>query len=309
MMKKMMAGFVLAAAVTAIGATGVFADGADKVDVQGIKFVIPEEIKDKVTVQTEDLAADEIVAVYETGSVEAAEAMEEDGKGAGWIFTICTVPEEKMKELRCGAMDGMEVFAEDDDIYYVYAHPTDVRMLRESNEEMEEAMEDWQTINEWAFQEVRQEIIANNPELDDEFYTNTYLDMLLAQAAYKPGTKFELRALDYGPDALDPASIDEDDYIEDLANDFTYEELDEVTVPDGEYYVLAFDDNGEEVRFDFFKNAESMNLIRQVRTIDGEEVDIYYQANPKDADEDDTTTGIMEAWCAAIANGGEVDDD
>jgi hypothetical protein len=114
---------------------------------------------------------------------------------------------------------------------------------------MEEAMDSWSMINEWAWQEVRQEILANNPELELEFYTNTDLDMHLAQAAYKPGTKYELRCLDYGPEALDPTTVDSDDYIEDLAEDYTYEILPDAEAPDGEYYVMAFDDDGDEVSY------------------------------------------------------------
>ena len=40
-----------------------------------------------------------------------------------------------------------------------------------------------------------------------------------------------------------------------------------------------------------------------------EEYETIYQANPKHAeDADKTTTGIMAAWCEAVANGGESDD-
>ena len=301
MNKKMIAGMVLAAAVTVTGASGAFADDAGKVEVEGVRFEIPEAIRDLVPVKTDGLEADELVSVYETASVEAAG---EDGNpGAGWIFSISTVPGSRMKELRCGGMDGMEVFAEDDDIYYVYNHPTDVRMVRESTEEMKKDGDQWSEINEWAYQEVRQEILANNPELDEEFYTNTDLDMFLAQAAYEPGTKYELRSVAYGPDPLDPAALDEDDYVEDLAEDFTYEELPDAQAPDGQYYVLAFDVDGEEVRFDFFEAKDSMNLIREVKMVGDEEYEIFYQANPKEAENaGQTTTDIVAAWCDAIAN-------
>lgn len=304
-MKKRMTGMMLAAAVTVLGASAVFADG---VDVKGVRFEIPDEISELVTVRTDGLEEGELVSVYETASLEAAQALGEDNDGAGWIFTISTIPEDKLKELRCGGMEGMDVFAEDDDIYYIYNHPTDVRMVRQSNEEMKESMDSWDLIHQWAGQEVCQEILANNPELDPEFYTNTDLDMHLAQAAYMPGTKFELRCLDYGPDALDPAAVDEDDFIEDLAEDFTYEYLPDAKAPAGEYYVLAFGEGDDEVRFDFFKDPEGNNMIREVVLVEGEEYETIYQANPKDIDEDDTTTGIMEKWCAAIAGGKELDD-
>ncbi len=308
-MKKMMTGMMLAAAVTVLGASGVSADGVDKVDVQGIRFEIPEEIRDLVTVKTEGLEEGELVSVYETASIDATKAMGDDYEGAGWIFSIIRVPEDKMKELRCGELFGMMVFAEDDDIYYVYDHPTDVRLIRESDEEMQEAIEPWSEINEWANREVRQEILANNPELDEASYTNTDLDICLAQAAYQPGTKYELRALDYGPDPLDPSTLDEDDYIEDLAEDFTYDYLSDVEAPDGEYYVMSFDVYGDEMRFDFFKAPEGQNLIREVRMLGDEEYETFYQAKPKEADDaDKTTTGIVAAWCEAIANNTEADD-
>ena len=308
-MRKMLEGMILAAAVTVLGASGVFADGAGKVDTQGVKFEIPEEIRGLVTVNTEGLEKDELVSVYETASVEAAAALGKDYEGAGWIFTISTAPEDRVKELRCGGMDGMEVFAEDDDIFYLYDHPTDVRMVRDSNDKMYEDADQWTMINEWARQEVRKEILANNPELDEKFYTNTDLDMHLARAAYMPGTKYELRSLDYGPDPLDPSTLDDDDYIEDLAESFTYEILSDTEAPSGEYYVLAFDDNGEEVRFEFFKASEGSSLIREVIVLGDEEIETLYQANPKDSDDaDKSTTGIIAAWCEAVANSGEADD-
>lgn len=308
MKKKTMTCTILAATVTMLGAAGVFAQGTDRVEAQGIAFELPEEIRDLVTVRTDGLEADELVSVYETASLDAAAERGEEDTGAGWIFSISAIPEDRLRELRCGGMDGMEVFAEDEDVVYVFNHPTDVRMVRASNDEMNKGMDQWTMINEWASQEVRQEILANNPELDEEFYTNTDLDMHLAQAAYRPGTKFELRAVDYGPDPLDPAALGENDYIEDLAEDYTYEMRDDVEEPAGEYYVLAFDDDGEEVRFDFFKTSEDGNLVREVRQIGDEEYETYYQANAKDVDEDQSVTDVMAAWCQEIATGVEVDD-
>ena len=308
MKKKTMTCTILAATVTMLGAAGVFAQSTDRVEAQGIAFELPEEIRDLVTVRTDGLEADELVSVYETASLDAAAERGEEDTGAGWIFSISAIPEDRLRELRCGGMDGMEVFAEDEDVVYVFNHPTDVRMVRASNDEMNKGMDQWTMINEWASQEVRQEILANNPELDEEFYTNTDLDMHLAQAAYRPGTKFELRAVDYGPDPLDPAALGENDYIEDLAEDYTYEMRDDVEEPAGEYYVLAFNDDGEEVRFDFFKTSEDGNLVREVRQIGDEEYETYYQANAKDVDEDQSVTDVMAAWCHEIATGTEMDD-
>ena len=114
--------------------------------------------------------------------------------------------------------------------------------------------------------------------------------------------------MEFGADPLDPATLDDNDYIEDLAEDFTYEELSDAKAPDGEYYVLAFKEGEDEVMYHFFKDPDSMNLIREVRTVGDEEMETFYQANPKDADDmDRTTTEIVGKWCAAIANGEEDD--
>lgn len=310
MKKNIFAGAVLTAAITAFGAFAAFAGEAVTVDTQGIKFEVPAEISDLVTVQTEGLENGTLVSVYEKASVEAAKAQGENQDGAGWIFSITAVPENEVDKLRGGAMDGMEVFAKDDDICYLYTHPTDVRFVRENYDDVEKDQQEWTKINEWAGQEVRQEILANNPELDNEFFTNTVLDMYLAKAAYVPGTKYELRSLDFGPDALDPSTLAEDDFIKELADDFTYEVLPDAEAPDGEYYVLAFNEDGEEIRFDFFKSQDGQNLVREVKTIDGEEITTLYQANRKDADDaGETTTSIVEAWCKSIAAGAEVDED
>ena len=165
MKKKMIAGAMVAAAV-ALGSMTAFAAGIEKVDIDGITFEIPEEIRDLVTVQTQLGSEDEIVMVSETASRDAALAMEdEDVEYAGWLFTITKMREEDVEKLRCGGMEGMNVFAEDDDIYYVFNHPTDVRFVREQYEDIDADMEQWNLVNEWAGT-VCDEILGNNPELD-----------------------------------------------------------------------------------------------------------------------------------------------
>ena len=56
-MKKRMTGMMLAAAVTVLGASAVFADG---VDVKGVRFEIPDEISELVTVRTDGLEEGEL---------------------------------------------------------------------------------------------------------------------------------------------------------------------------------------------------------------------------------------------------------
>ena len=114
-------GIVLAAAIMAIGSSAVYAGQNEVVDIQGIKFEIPEDIQPLVTVSEDD--PDMVVSVYETASVEAAEAQGDDYPGAGWLFGINIIPESEMQRLRCGAMDGMIPFAEDD--YVLHLLPSD----------------------------------------------------------------------------------------------------------------------------------------------------------------------------------------
>ena len=306
-MKKMVIGTMMIAAIGAMSASFALAENVERVDTQGIRFEIPAEFQDKLVVKEDGLAPGEIVAVYEKASQEAAKEMGQEEVGQGFLFSISTAPEDEVDQWRCGDMSGIQVFAEDDDIDYLFNTATDVRLVRDTNEDMDAAMDEWERMNNWANQEVRTEIIANNPELDDEFFTNTELDMLLARALYMPGTDFELRTLDY-PDPLDPFTLNDNDYLEELANDFTYQVVEE-DAPDGEYYVLAFNEDGQEIRYDFFKDPDAAYLIRETRTMDGEEYVTMYMANPKEMDEDDTPTEIMSKWCTAVAAGVDYDDD
>ncbi len=294
---------VLAAAMTLTGASAVFAEGPDKIDVQGVKFEIPEEIKDLVTVTTEGLKENELVSAYETGSVEAAKAMDMDDIAAGWLFTISTMPEDEVKELRCGTFEGMDIFAEgEDDIYYIFNHPTDVRYVRESTEEMQEDQEDWSKATGWAYGTVRTDILLNNPELEAKHYTNTSLDSNLCRIAFKDDTNYEIRTLQY-PD-LDASAYKDDEYVEKLIEGVSYAYVDKPEDADGEYIVLAFPD--KDVRYDFLLNPENANIIREVYTINGEDYESFYQASFDDPE--NTATGIMQDWVNAIANG-EADDD
>ena len=300
MMKKVWMAMAAAAAMTVFISAGAMAEENRRIEANGIAFEIPAELKDLVTVETEGLGDGVLVNVYETASVEAAKALGEEIEGAGWLFGISRVSEERVKKLRCGGMDGMEVFAEGDDFFLIYDHPTDVRFVREQYENIEEDQEQWTKLNEWAFENVREEILANDPGLEPEIFTNTTLDMFLAQAAYEPGTNFDIKSLEYGE--LDPMAFGEEDFIEELADNFVYEDVYDMEAPDGEYIVLNFEDEG--VRFDFFLAEEGQNMIREVRKIGDEEMDCLYMANLKESDDfSRTTTGIMKAWCEAIVNG------
>ena len=294
-MKKVFTGIAAAAAMLALGAAAVSAAGTEKVDVQGITFQIPEEVRELVTVETEGLEEGTLVRVSETASIDAAAANGEDIEGPGWLFSIGCITEERAEEIRCGGMEGLEIFAEDDDHYYVYCHPTDVRFVREQYENIDEDMAEWSMLNEWANQTVRGEILANNKELEEKKYSNTSLDMFLCSIAFQGRSDFEIRSLEFRE--LDPSALDDDEFIEDLTEDVVYEPVYDEEAPDGEYIILEFPE--EKVRFDFFSGGK--NLIRErISLDDGEEYDVLYCAVFEDNDK--TAYDIMQEWCQAIAS-------
>ena len=302
MMKKMWMTAALAATMTAAVSFGALA-AEEKIEAGGIVVEIPEKFKDIVTVQTEDLQPDELIRVAETASIEAAKVTGSNDALPGWLFSISRITGEELGKLRCGEMSGSEVFAEDDDMYYLFNHPTDVRLIREPDEEMDTAMDQWTDLNDWAWQDVRMAILSANPQLEPETCSNTELDMYLCRARYD-GMKYEIRSLDAG--TFDPTIFGEDDYLEDLTEDVWYDEDVEISdeeKADGEYIVMAFDEDN--VRFDFFLGEGMENLIREVKTMDdGEEVETLYRASFKDPE--DSATGIMKEW---IANMMHTDDD
>ena len=302
-MKKMMITAALAVAAIMALSFGAMASEDTKVEAGGLVFEIPAQYKDLVTVETEGLEAGELIRVSETASMDAAKAMGEEENGAGWLFSISGIQENELGKLRCSDMSGREVFAEDEDVYYMFNHPTDVRLLRETNEEMDEAMDQWTALNEWANGEVRDAVLADNPRLEKEICSNTELDMYLARARYD-GLKYKIRSLEIGE--MDPTVFGEDDFLDEMTEDVSFEEvtdLSDAEQPDGEYIVMAFDN--ENVRFDFFLGEGLENYIREVKTTDdGEEVETLYRAIFEDPEE--SATGIMREAIASMAH---TDDD
>ncbi len=294
-MKKMITVAALAAAMAAFGASGVMAETVDKVDVEGITFEVPDDIRDLLTVTTEGLDENTLVQVQETASIEADKAADRGVELPGWVFSIVRVPEDEWKEFRSDMVDGMDVFAKADDFYYVFAHPTDVRFVRESNEEMEKGRELWTNLNEWAAEEVTQEILKNNSELEPKQYSCTELDTFLGMIAYQDYTDYEVKTLEY-PE-LDASKLKGTEYAEKLAEEVFYTAIDEVENADGESIVLNFPEY--DVRFEFLLGEDLQNIVREVITSEEGEDLYYYEAACEDSDE--TATGIMHEWVEAIA--------
>ena len=269
--------------------------GGLQIEAGGLVFEIPAQYRDLVTVQTEDLPPDEIIRVSETASIEAAKEMGEAEEGAGWLFSISHISDLELGELRCGDMSGREVFAEGDDgVTYMFNHPTDVRLIRESDEEMNEAMDQWAELNNWAFEDVRMSILADNPQLELKTYSNTELDMYLARARFG-GEQYEIRSL-YTGEFTDSIFQGDDAALEALTEGVFYEDVTDLPdeeKPDGEYIVMAFDEDN--VQFDFFLGEGLENDIREVKSMDdGEKMETLYRANFKDSGK--TSTGIMKDW-------------
>ena len=138
----------------------------------GKKLLVPLEYYDVVVTEMPENDEDGILfSVSEKASIEADKAQGGSGEGAGWLFSIGRVSEAQLQEMFSNDIPGAEAFAKDaEGNYYIYYHPTDVRIVRESYEGMgDETNEDWQqwtALNEWAWGKVRDTFIAENDGLE-----------------------------------------------------------------------------------------------------------------------------------------------
>lgn len=229
-----------------------------------------------------------IIVVSELASREAAEAMGEDPEGAGELFSIVRVGEDELHEMLCGDMSGAEVFAKDEDgKYYLFSHPTDVRYMRETTEQMTEDQDQWTELNSWANGIVGDDIIRYSKGLSPVTFTNTMLDMYLARIAYKKDINYTISTTEFGP--LEPGSLDTTPYVEFLLSG-NFAEAEDAKAPDGEYVVLSFPD--EDVRYDFFTGDK--NLVREIRG----EYETFYERSFYDSV---SNTEAMQGWYNAIA--------
>jgi len=134
----------------------------------GKKLLVPLEYYDVVVTEMPENDEDGILfSVSEKASIEADKAQGGSGEGAGWLFSIGRVSEAQLQEMFSNDIPGAEAFAKDaEGNYYIYYHPTDVRIVRESYEGMgDETNEDWQqwtALNEWAQDKVRDTFVSEN---------------------------------------------------------------------------------------------------------------------------------------------------
>ena len=209
----------------------------------GLTLEIQPKYNDLLTVETPQNDPDGILfTVSETASLEAG-----GHEGAGWLFSIGRISEEKFREMLCWDMSGIEVFAVDDaGNYYVKYHPTDVRYERATVEEMIADADQWTMLCEWAEDAPYQFVDQNG--FDSVSYSNTTLSMYLARAAWMDGVNATISTTEFGP--LPLAGVDSSPYASYLIRECFFWDVEDEEAPSGEYVVLNFPD--DDVRIDFF---------------------------------------------------------
>ena len=168
----------------------------------------------------------------------------------------------------CNDMSGEEILGTDGSgTYYIYFHPTDVRFVRESPENMVEGQEQWDKLNEWAGAVRKETFFKDNEGITQVNLGNTLPEMYLARAAYMKDVKYTISTTEFGP--VEPNGADIMPFYEKMTSNAVYEYVDG-EAPDGEYVVLDFPEDGE--RFDFFFATDKGNIVRRVSEGGSEEL-------------------------------------
>ena len=285
-------GTEMAAAAAEIAASDAEAFDTKMLSVQGLHIPVPAVYSDQLVIQKPEGRDDgTFLTVSEKASIDAASDDDGSNEGAGWLFSLAKISEETLRQLLCQDMSGMEVFAYDTDgNYYTYNHPTDVRYMRESVEQMTADQDKWSALCEWAGS-VPERVVLQNPGLTPVKRTNTNLDIILARIAYAGDVKYTISTTAHGP--MDPADVDPAPYLNRLVNGVTFQYAYDEEEPDGEYVVL--DLPGEGVRYDFFLAEGKENYVREVH---GEDYSILYKAVFEDGNS--KASAIMNEWYEAL---------
>ena len=262
-----------------------------------IALPIPQEYFDLLAFEVygisddddEDFVEETVIVVSELASKEAAEKLGEmDTDGIGELFRIIRVSDARLHELLCGDMSGLQVFAKDESgKYFIICYPTDVRYMRESNEQMNEDIEQWTALNSWARDGLTDAILESGNDLTPVSYTNTLLDMYIARAAFADDVEYKISAEEYGP--LKTSDADVAIYADYLLSG-GFEEVEDASVPEGGSIVLTFPEDG--VRYEFFEADE--NLVREVRD---DYVTMYRRVLPGNI----SNTEAVRSWYYKVA--------
>ena len=258
----------------------------------GVRLPVARQYDALVTVDTpENDEYGELFSVSETASIEAALATDQYFDGVGWLFSISRVDEDQLRQMLCYFMFGSDVFGKDEEgMYYIFNHPTDVRIVRESYDDMDDDMEIWSELNQWAWQ-VKENFLDANPGIQAETRGNSDPEIYLARTAWMKDEVYTLSTTEGGP--REPEDVDPVPYVERLTTNVLIDLTDDAEAPDGEYVVLTLPD--ERVRVDFFLAEGKENIIRTV-TDDGQET--LWQAEYKDGKT--KASEIMQEWYDAL---------
>ena len=249
----------------------------------GLHLEIQPKYNKLITVKTPaDDAYGVLFEVSETASLEAGSF-----DGAGWLFSIGKVSEERLHEMLCHDMSGANVFAKaEDGGYYMFYHPTDVRYARSTTEEMYRDQAQWSMLCQWAWGV--QDSFAEKNGLEQLYYGNSEVDIYVSRAAWMNDGSVTLSTTEFGP--VEIMGVDGSAYAEYVMQG-GFSCVDSAETPDGEYVVLNFPK--EDVRLDFFFAPGA--YVRVVL----HDQEMLYQAMLYD--EDLSCAEAMKGWYYAAA--------
>ena len=259
---------------------------------EGLILPVPDSYSALLTVMTpKDDEYGELFSVSETASIEAAEATGQYTAGAGWLFSISRVDEDQLHQMLCYLMFGSDVFGRDEQgMYYIFDHPTDVRIVRESYDFTDNDIAVWSELNQWAWEE-KENFLKVNPGGHAETRGNSDPEIQLARAAWMEGEVYTLSSSK--GEVREAGTLDPAPYVERLTTDVYIDTMDDGKAPDGAF--LSLNMPSDSLRLDFFLAKGSENIIRIV-TDDGQES--LWQAEY----EDGTTKAskIVQEWYDAL---------
>lgn len=126
---------------------------------------IPEDIMKLITIKdgakSDNPHIVNLFDIYESASIEAGQKIHpEEDWGDGWLFGIAVADQIGFEELLGMDIPGYSVIAQNDNKYYIYTHPTDVRLMREDNN-YESGIKEWSMLCDWA-NSMKDTIVVDN---------------------------------------------------------------------------------------------------------------------------------------------------
>ena len=212
----------------------------------GLRMEIPPKYNELITVEVPENDENGVLfSVSETASLEAG-----GYEGAGWLFSVCRVSEEKFHELLCFDRSGVDIFAKDGEgNHYLFCHPTDVRYVRATTEEMQRDAEIWTMLSEWA-DSMKEKLSAANG-LEWESFDDSYPAMLVARAAWDKDARCYLATTEFMD--VDAKSVDGTRFAEYVLSsgfwEIGREELPDEDYLTGENLVLGYPDDNVYLHF------------------------------------------------------------